>query len=82
MTGLVGIYTDPRARIAYSDGEVRQQFTLSFRCRVLGGTLRKDSESHELRWISRDELDRLPSHPVMRLRIDHFCEDRDSPYLG
>src|SRR3954447_14029752 len=48
VTGLIGIYTDPRALIAYSDGEVRQQFTLSFRCRLLGGSLEKDSESHEL----------------------------------
>jgi len=82
VTGLVGIYTDPKARIAYSDGEVRQQFTLSFRCRVLGGTLQQDSESHELRWVARDELDRLQIHPSMRLRIDHFFEHRDQPYLG
>lgn len=82
VTGLVGIYTDPKARIAYSDGEVRQQFTLSFRCRVLGGTLQRDSESQELRWVSRDELDGLRIHPSMRLRIDHFFEDRSEPYLG
>jgi 8-oxo-dGTP pyrophosphatase MutT (NUDIX family) len=82
VTGLLGIYTDPKARIAYSDGEVRQQFTLSFRCRVLGGTLQKDSESQELRWVSRDELDQLAIHPSMRLRIDHFFEDREEPYLG
>ena len=82
VTGLVGIYTDPRARIAYTDGEVRQQFTLSFRCRVLGGTLEKDSESQELRWVARDELDGLTIHPSMRLRIDHFFENRGEPYLG
>ena len=82
VTGLVGIYTDPRSIIAYSDGEVRQQFTLSFRCRLLGGELRKDSESHELRWVAQDELDGLSIHPAMRLRIDHFFEHRPQPYLG
>jgi 8-oxo-dGTP pyrophosphatase MutT (NUDIX family) len=82
VTRLIGIYTDPKARIAYSDGEVRQQFTLSFRCRVLGGTLQKDSESQELRWVSRDELDQLRIHPSMRLRVDHFFDDRGEPYLG
>ena len=79
---MVGIYTDPRSLIAYSDGEVRQQFTLSFRCRLLGGELRKDSESHELRWVASSELDGLRIHPAMRMRIDHFFEDRGEPYLG
>ncbi|MDQ0375959.1 NUDIX domain-containing protein [Cellulomonas humilata] len=82
VAGLVGIYTDPRALIAYSDGEVRQQFTLSFRCRVLGGSLEKDSESHELRWVEREALDGLTIHPSMRLRIDHFLDEQESPYLG
>ena len=82
VTGLVGIYSDPRHVIAYSDGEVRQQFTLAFRTRVLGGRLARDSESHELRWVAKDELDGLRIHPSMRLRIDHYFEARAEPYLG
>lgn len=82
IDSLVGLYTDPRHLVAYSDGEVRQQFTLSFRTRLIGGTLEPDDESHELRWVSRDQLDELRIHPSMRLRIDHFFEDRASPYLG
>ena len=82
VTGLVGLYTDPRHVIAYTDGEVRQQFTLAFRTRLLGGQLARDSESKELRWVSRDELDGLTIHPSMRLRIDHYFEDRAEPYLG
>lgn len=82
VTGLVGIYTDPRCIIAYSDGEVRQEFSLSFRCQLLGGVLQNDSESHELRWVAPDEIDALPMHVAMRLRIDHFLADRPEPYLG
>ena len=82
VTGLVGIYTDPKHVIAYTDGEVRQQFTLSFRCRVLGGVLEKDSESQELRWVAREDLDGLRIHPSMRKRIEHFFEGRGEPYLG
>ena len=82
VTGLVGIYSDPRHVIAYTDGEVRQQFTLAFRTRLLGGQLARDSESKELRWVSRDELDGLTIHPSMRLRIDHYFENRAEPYLG
>ncbi len=82
VTGLVGIYTDPRHVIAYSDGEVRQQFTLAFRTRVLGGRLAHDRESHELRWVAQKELDGLRIHPSMRLRIDHYFQARKEPYLG
>jgi ADP-ribose pyrophosphatase YjhB (NUDIX family) len=31
---LVGIYSDPHHVIAYSDGEVRQQFSICFACRM------------------------------------------------
>ena len=82
VTGLVGIYSDPKHVIAYSDGEVRQQFTLAFRTRLLGGELRSDSESHELRFVDREELDRLNIHPSMCKRIEHFLENRPAPYLG
>jgi 8-oxo-dGTP pyrophosphatase MutT (NUDIX family) len=50
VAGLAGNYTNPKHVIAYTDGEVRQQFTLSFRCRPLGGHLEKDHESQEPRW--------------------------------
>ena len=79
---LTGTYTNPRHVMAYDDGEVRQQFTLSFRCRLLGGELQKDSESLELRWVAQDELDGLRIHPSMRKRIDHFFEGEAEPYLG
>ena len=82
VVGLVGLYSDPRHVIAYTDGEVRQQFTLSFRCRLVGGSLQMDSESLELRWVRQDELDGLRIHPSMRKRIDHFFENRTEPYLG
>jgi 8-oxo-dGTP pyrophosphatase MutT (NUDIX family) len=82
VTGLVGIYTDPKALIADSDGEVRQQLTLAFRTRLVGGTLQHDNESLELRFVRPDEPDGLNIHPSMRKRIDHFLENRAEPYLG
>ena len=82
VTGLVGIYSDPQHLMAYSDGEVRQQFSICFRCRLLGGTLAKDDESHEIRWVDQQELTGLDIHPTMRLRIDHFFDGRAEPYLG
>lgn len=82
VTGLVGTYTDPRHVIAYSDGEVRRQFNVCFRARLVGGTLAISDESLELRWVPPGELAGLEIHHTQRLRLDHFLEERAEPYLG
>ena len=82
VTGLVGVYTNPQHVVAFSDGEVRQQFSLSFTTKVLGGTLAIDDESTEIAWTHPDDMTGLDMHPSMRLRIDHYLQHRDAPYLG
>ncbi|WP_242902825.1 NUDIX hydrolase [Actinomadura terrae] len=82
ITGLVGTYTDPRHVIAYSDGEVRQQFNVCFTARVVGGALRISDESTDLRFVAPRELGDLPMHHTQRLRLRHFLEGRERPYLG
>ncbi|MBO4206385.1 NUDIX hydrolase [Micromonospora echinofusca] len=82
VTGLVGIYTDPNHIIAYSDGEVRQQFSICFRARYLSGNPTESSESKRVAWIDRTALDTLDIHPSMRLRIDHGYANLSQPYIG
>ncbi|CND99566.1 Putative MutT/NUDIX-like protein [Mycobacterium tuberculosis] len=82
VTGLVGTYTDPLHIIAYSDGEVRRQFNVCFRARLLGGELRVSDESLEVRWVPVGELGDLPMHHTQRLRLRHYREDRHTPHLG
>lgn len=82
ITGLVGTYTDPRHIIAYTDGEVRRQFNVCFTARIVGGELAISDESTELRFVPPDELDELPMHHTQRLRLRHFMEHREQPYLG
>ena len=82
VTGIVGIYTDPKHVIAYTDGEVRQQFSICFQGRYLGGEPTPSSESSEVRWTPRADLDTLDIHPSMRLRINHGYERRPQPYIG
>ena len=56
----------------YDDGEVRQQFSLCFRARLLGGELRtQPSEAKEVCWVPESALSELDIHPSMRLRINH-----------
>jgi ADP-ribose pyrophosphatase YjhB (NUDIX family) len=82
VTGLVGVYTNPRHVLAYDDGEVRQQFSLCFTTRNLGGQLRTSSETSEVAYVAVADLDTLNIHPSMRLRIDHYLEHRTTPYIG
>jgi 8-oxo-dGTP pyrophosphatase MutT (NUDIX family) len=82
VTGVVGIYSNPNHVMAYSDGEVRQQFSICFRAKRLGGRPTPSIESSEVRWVSRQELDELPIHPSMRLRIDHGYRHASEPYIG
>ena len=82
VTGLIGIYSDPRNVIAYDDGEVRQQFALAFRAALDGGAMATSAESPNVRWVRVDELDDLPIHPSVRLRIGHGLADLSTPYIG
>jgi ADP-ribose pyrophosphatase YjhB (NUDIX family) len=72
ITGLVGIYTDPRHIIAYADGEVRQQFNVCYTARVIGGALASSSESAAVEFVDAARLDALKMHPTTRTRIEHY----------
>ncbi|MEV0847588.1 NUDIX domain-containing protein [Streptomyces sp. NPDC049954] len=82
IAGLVGTYTDPRHIIAYDDGEVRRQFDVCFRARVLGGTLTASDESTDVRFVNPEQIAALPMHHTQRLRVRHFLEERQEPCLG
>jgi len=83
VTGLVGIYTDPRHVMLYtSNGEVRQEFSILLTARATGGAPTPSEESSEVRWVAREALGGYAMDRSMRLRIGHFLEARVGPYLG
>ncbi|MGH8793647.1 MAG: NUDIX domain-containing protein [Stackebrandtia sp.] len=82
VVGIVGIYTDPRHLVEYSDGEVRQQFSLCFRAVPLGGKPTTSDESTNVRWVDPSELPSLDINSSMRLRIQHGMERGTNPYIG
>lgn len=73
---VIGIYTNPNHVIEYTDGEVRQQFSVCFECRIIGGKLEISSESKELRFFTIDEILNLDLHPAQKIRIEDYlkCE--------
>ena len=82
ITGLVGIYTDPRHVILYtSNGEARQEFSIVYIARPVAGVPTPSSESREVVWVAADAVDTLPMHRSMRLRISHY-RSGSGPHLG
>lgn len=81
VEALTGTYTNPAHRMAYDDGEVRQQFSLAFRARLLGGERRTSSESREVEWLTPEQIDTLDLHPSMRQRVTHALQG-GPPHLG
>ncbi|MGB3684780.1 MAG: NUDIX domain-containing protein [Ornithinimicrobium sp.] len=79
---LTGTYTDPNHVMSYDDGEVRQQFSLAFRARLVGGKRRTSTESDEVAWIDPADADSLNLHPSMRLRLSHAIQNPDGPHIG
>jgi 8-oxo-dGTP pyrophosphatase MutT (NUDIX family) len=74
---IIGVYTDPAHVFAYDDGEVRQEYSVCVACRPTGGTLAVSDESTEVNWFEPVDIDRLPMHPRIRVRItDHLTGQR------
>jgi 8-oxo-dGTP pyrophosphatase MutT (NUDIX family) len=80
---MSGIYTDPGHVMLYDDGEARQQFSICFRARPIGGRVRTSNETTQVRWVAPADLPELDIHPTMRLRIEHAMDrTRTAPYIG
>ena len=83
ITGLVGIYSDPKHVLHYtSNDEVRQEFSILLTAIPTGGELRPSSESSEVHWIDRTKIVDLMMDRSMRLRVEDFLTRPSvSPHL-
>jgi ADP-ribose pyrophosphatase YjhB (NUDIX family) len=79
---IVGVYSDPGHVFAYDDGEVRQQFSVCFVCRIVGGELQVSKESSEVAFFSPEDIEGLEMHESIRLRIQHYLERRPRPVIA
>jgi len=82
VTGVVGIYSNPGHVAAYDDGEVRQQFSICFTTKLLGGTPTPSNESSEVKFVAAGDIPALTMHESIRLRVNHYLEGRKTPYIG
>jgi ADP-ribose pyrophosphatase YjhB (NUDIX family) len=83
ITGLVGIYTDPKHVILYtSNNEARQEFSVVFTARPIGGTPTPSDESTDVRWVSPAEIGSLSMDRSMRMRVDQYLTAPQHIHLG
>ena len=66
---IVGIYSDPKHVFAYDDGEVRQEFSVCFECKIVGGEVAVSDESYEVQFLGPNDAADLPMVDQIRLRI-------------
>lgn len=81
-TGLIGIYSDPDHVIEFTDGEIRQEFSICFRANPTGGILRTSNESKEVLWVAPPRLAELNIHPSIQLRVQHGLDQQPEPYYS
>jgi 8-oxo-dGTP diphosphatase len=76
ITGLIGTYTDPHILIAYSDGEVRQEFTFVYAAEIESGVLKIDDESKETAWVPLSSAVEVQLAKSQRRRLKDVVEYR------
>jgi ADP-ribose pyrophosphatase YjhB (NUDIX family) len=82
ITGIVGIYSDPKHVILYtSNGEARQEFSIVLTASPLSGQPTPSSESSAVRWVPPSELPAYTMDRSMRLRINDYLDRKESPVV-
>ena len=82
ITGIVGIYSDPKHVILYtSNGEARQEFSIVLTARPLSGQPTPSSESSEVRWVPLSEVRDYTMDRSMRIRINDYLDRTESPVI-
>ncbi|GAB1691284.1 NUDIX hydrolase [Krasilnikovia sp. M28-CT-15] len=80
ILGIVGIYSDPGHIVAYTDGEIRQEYEVTFLARPLRGAPTENDEASAVGWFTPEELLTLDIHPTMRRQIADYLNG-DMPHV-
>lgn len=65
-----------------SNGEVRQEFSVVYHGRPIGGDPTLNDEATQVEWVPLAKLDELKMAAPIRERIAHYFEGSDQPFLG
>jgi 8-oxo-dGTP pyrophosphatase MutT (NUDIX family) len=70
--GVLGVYSDPGHIIAYTDGEIRQEYEVMLIARPVGGHPEANDEASDVRWVKPEELHALDIHPTQWRQLNDF----------
>jgi 8-oxo-dGTP pyrophosphatase MutT (NUDIX family) len=80
VTGILGIYSDPGHIVAYSDGEVRQEYEVIRLGRPVSGEPAANDEASDVGWFARGELEELDIHPTQWRQLRDWL-DGTAPHI-
>jgi 8-oxo-dGTP pyrophosphatase MutT (NUDIX family) len=81
VIGFLGVYSNPHHIVAYTDGEIRQQYEATYIGRPIGGRPTINDEADDVRFVMPAEFDRYDIHPSMRQQLKDF-DAGTYPYIG
>ncbi|MEV0199813.1 NUDIX domain-containing protein [Nonomuraea sp. NPDC050691] len=76
--GLLGVYSDPGHIVAYTDGEIRQEYEVMLIARPIGGQPGANDEASDVRWVAPESLSDLDIHPTQWRQLRDYLEGRHS----
>ena len=82
VTGIIGTYSDPKNIVAYTDGEVRREFSILLAATPLTDSLSRDDESTDIAWVTLDDIDAYPVVPSQGLRIADVIKFRRDRFIS
>jgi 8-oxo-dGTP pyrophosphatase MutT (NUDIX family) len=75
VTGFLGVYSDPAHVVAYTDGEIRQEYEVTLIGRPVGGVPTVNDEASDVQWFTIGELGALDIHATMRRQIRDYLSN-------
>jgi 8-oxo-dGTP pyrophosphatase MutT (NUDIX family) len=80
LTGILGVYSDPGHIVAYTDGEIRQEWELIMLGRPVSGTPTVNDEAGEVGWFATGDLGSLDIHPTQWRQLRDWL-DGSGPHV-
>ena len=80
ITGILGVYSDPGHIVAYTDGEIRQEWELIMLGRPVTGDPAANDEASDVRWVAAADLESLDIHPTQWRQLRDWI-DGSSPHV-
>lgn len=80
ITGILGVYSDPGHIVAYTDGEVRQEWELILLGRPVSGSPAANDEASDARWVAPADLESLDIHPTQWRQLRDWL-DGSGPHV-